>query len=195
MSKPNLSLGSVILKIGIVSFVLAALVATTQSLMLYMGGDTLGASQPATLTATITSWILTVIGLGLFQSFFLCILTFIFAIGFGFAEKGYQALTEPQKGTVRKLLKGAVIADLGLALLIAIYNGSAQYAIFSALHADPVLNLVTSILAGVLTLIYSAGFIAFFGTIASAILCIFIFVLSGGMKKRDKSSDEPADTK
>ncbi len=72
-NKPNLSLGSIIVKIGIVSFVLAAVVATTQSLMLYMGGDTFGASRPATLAATISSWLLTVIGVGLFQAFFLCV--------------------------------------------------------------------------------------------------------------------------
>lgn len=191
MSKPNLSLGSVILKIGIVSFVLAALVATTQSLMLYMGGDTFGASQPATITATISSWIITVIGMGLFQSFFLCILTFIFAIGFSFADKVYQELTPGQQATVKKLLKWAAIADLGLALLVAIYNGSAQYAIFSALHADPALNLVTSLLAGLLTLIYSAAFFAFFGTVATIVFGSFLFVLSGGLKKRNQSTEAP----
>lgn len=194
MSKPNLSLGSILIKIGIVSFALSVLVATTQSLTLTMGGNTLGASPGATATASVSSWILTVIFMTVFQGFFLTVITFIGAIGFSFASKACADLNEAQRGTFRKLVKFAVFADLGLALLIGIYNGSAQYAIFSALHADPAINLVTSILAGLITTIYASGILAFIGTIAAIIFTTFALVLSGGMNKRNRTPGAPNDT-
>ncbi len=194
LNKPNLSLGSILLKIGIVSVIVASLVATTQSLMLYMGGDTFGASAPATMTAAVSSWLVTVVMLSIVQTFILSVATFIFAIGYSVVgAKVYEALTPEQRATVGKLIRWAFFADVALSLLIAIYNGSAQYAIFSAIHADPLLNLVTSILAGVITLVYCVPIFAFIGTVATIIIGTFITVFSGGLSKKNAPTEAPKD--
>lgn len=190
MSKPNLSLGSVLVKIVIVSAIMAALVSTTQSLMLYMGGGMFGASAPATTAAAVTSWVVSTVMLTVVQSFILSVGTFIFAVGYSVVAKGLEGLAEDKRATLRKVVKWAFTADVILSLLIGVYSGTAQYAIFSALKADPTLNLVTSILAGLITVIYCVPVFAFIGTVATFILGTFVAVLSGGMNKKN---DAPKD--
>lgn len=173
-----------------IDVVLSGLGATVNSLALYMGGDALGASAPATLTAAIAGWFLNFIVLAVVQGFIMCVGGVICAVLIGLFTK--QAGSADGKGdeALGTLFKWGLRVDLVLSALAAVYNGSVQYGIFSVLGANATLNLVAAILSGLLTFVYTMVALGFIMTVGTLILGVLYFVFSGGMNKKPAGESE-----
>lgn len=169
--------------------VFSALSASHGSLVLYMGAEYLGASGPASLGAAVTGWIVSFIFGTLVLSGILAVAAFmasiVYALVVGKKKDNTPATEEEKKGAaaLKKIATWALIADVGLSALIALYGSFVQYAIFSAADANIVLNLLAAVLSFVLNLASFTVVLGFIGTIAAVILSVIYWLFSGGMKK------------
>ncbi len=177
----GMTLGKLIGRVILVDVILSALIATANSLGLYVGGEAIGASVPATIGAAVTGWILQFVFFSVIQGFFL---TIFGGVGVYVVSALYKTADEKQQAALNTGFRwGGRIVFL-LSALLALYNGFAQYALFSAGHADPTLNLVAAILSSILVLVYSFMFLGWFALIATIVLSVFSVALSGGFKRK-----------
>jgi hypothetical protein len=163
--------------IVVVDIALSVLGATVNSLDLYLGGTALDASPAATTGAAILGWLFQVIFFALVQGGIMVIGGIVLAVVIGIFSK------QLGDNIFASIVKWNVRVALPLSILAGAYNGFVHYGALSILHADPTLNLVASILAGVLTFIYlGLGFGAFL-TVAIVVLS----VIANALKKVDQA--------
>ncbi len=198
-SANNFTLGSLIRRVLVVDLILSAMAASANSLALFMGGEAIGASQPATIGAAVTGWIVQFIAFGVIQGIFMTIFTLVIAFIVGAL---FRTADEKQSAALTKAFRWGGRIVFTLAALIAVYSGFVQYGLFSAAHADPTLNLVATILTSLLTFVYGSFVLGFIGLIGTIVLSVFAVALSGGFKiKKDEKpatdgkTDEKTDAK
>lgn len=173
----NLTVGALIRRILAVDLILSAIIATSNSLDLFIGGEAIGATTGATIGAAIAGWLLNFAWMSLVQGVIMAI--FVVATCIALAVM-FNSIDKEKLTVLFNVLRRASRIVFVLALLIAAYNGFFKFGLVSAAHVDPKLVVISTILTSLLTLVYGFFVLGFITLMATILFSVIAFVLSGG---------------